>query len=72
MRPSSGESNSNNCIHGYGHFEHLLNLHPVKHRINTNKTKATFSRLIRLPGMQTEWDYSGRMGWMKSKKIDEA
>ena len=29
--------------------------------MSTNKTKATFSRLLRHPGMETEWDYSGRM-----------
>ena len=29
---------------------------------NTNKTKAMFSRLLRHPGMEMEWDYSGRMG----------
>jgi len=34
----------------------------VKHKINTNKTEAKFSRLLRHPGMETEWDYSGRMG----------
>jgi len=34
----------------------------VKHKINTNKTKATFSRLLRHPGVEMEWDYSGRMG----------
>jgi len=33
-----------------------------KTKINTNKTKAMFSRLLRHPGMETEWDYSGRMG----------
>ena len=39
---------------------------------NTNKTKATFSRLLRHQGVETEWDYSGRMGGIESKEIHEA
>jgi len=54
----------------------LLSKNTIKHKINTNKTKATFSRLLRHPGMETEWDYSGRMGrdekqedrWSMNKK----
>jgi len=44
----------------------------VKHKINTNKTKATFSRLLRHPGVETGGTILVEWEGMKSKKIDEA
>jgi len=40
--------------------------------INTNKTKATFSRLLRHPGVETEWTILVEWEGMKSTKTDES
>jgi len=39
-----------------------LTKNTTEHKSNRNKTNATFSGLLRDPGVETEWDYSDRMG----------
>jgi len=39
-----------------------LTKNTIEHKFNTKQTKSTFSHLLRHPGVETDWDYSGRMG----------